>query len=86
MVLSKDKRVFVRLGLHRHAEADQRAVRHHPGHSARRAIRRKLLRLLREDEAHYQMVWWDGNGFCLWLKRLERDSFPGPRLGTNSTR
>lgn len=23
-------------------------------------------------------VYWDRNGFCLWQKRLERDSFPWP--------
>ncbi|AHC14433.1 IS66 family insertion sequence element accessory protein TnpB [Salinispira pacifica] len=23
-------------------------------------------------------IWWDRNGFCLWLKRLEKDRFPWP--------
>jgi len=24
-------------------------------------------------------LYWDCNGFCLWQKRLERDTFPWPR-------
>lgn len=23
-------------------------------------------------------IYWDKNGFCLWLKRLEKDKFPWP--------
>lgn len=23
-------------------------------------------------------IYWDRNGFCLWLKRLEKDKFPWP--------
>ena len=30
---------------------------------------RKLLKL----------IYWDRNGFCLWLKRLEQDKFPWPK-------
>ena len=30
---------------------------------------RKLLKL----------IYWDRNGFCLWLKRLEKDKFPWPK-------
>jgi transposase len=25
-----------------------------------------------------KVLWWDKNGFCLWLKRLERDRFVWP--------
>lgn len=30
------------------------------------------------DRKLMKCIWWDRNGFCLWLKRLERDKFPGP--------
>ena len=26
-----------------------------------------------------KVLWWDGTGFCLWLKRLERQRFVWPR-------
>jgi len=31
--------------------------------------RRKILKIL----------YWERNGFCLWLKRLEKDKFPWPK-------
>ena len=81
MVLSKDKRVFVRLGF-----TDMRKQIN--GLCA-------LIQDIRPegpfDGSYYvfcgktrrtiKMVWRDGNGFCLWLKRLERDSFPWPKAG-----
>ena len=26
-----------------------------------------------------KLIYWDKNGFCLWLKRLEKDKFPWPQ-------
>jgi transposase len=28
-----------------------------------------------------KVLYWDLNGFCLWIKRVERDSFPWPKSG-----
>jgi transposase len=31
------------------------------------------------DRKRLKALYWDRNGFCLWQKRLERDTFPWPR-------
>lgn len=28
-----------------------------------------------------KILYWNENGFCLWQKRLEQDSFPWPKTG-----
>ena len=30
-----------------------------------------------------KILYWDRTGFCLWLKRLEKDSFPRPQKGSD---
>ena len=30
------------------------------------------------DRKKLKILYWDKNGFCLWLKRLEKDKFPWP--------
>jgi len=29
-------------------------------------------------------IYWDCNGFCLWMKRLEQDKFPWPQSETEA--
>jgi len=32
-----------------------------------------------------KILYWDQTGFCLWMKRLEKDKFKWPRLGNETT-
>jgi transposase len=32
-----------------------------------------------------KIIYWDKNGFCLWLKRLEKDKFPWPSNQAQAT-
>jgi len=43
----------------------------HPGSGS-------LFLFCSRDRKLMKCIWWDRNGFCLWLKRLERDKFPWP--------
>jgi len=31
-----------------------------------------------KNRKRLKILYWDRNGFCLWLKRLEKDKFPWP--------
>jgi transposase len=38
-----------------------------------------------KNRSRLKILYWDRNGFCLWLKRLEKDKFPWPK-NENETR
>lgn len=81
MVLSKDKRVFVKLGF-----TDMRKQI-----NGLSAIVQELRPEGPFDGSYYvfcgktrrviKVIYWDANGFCLWQKRLEQDTFPWPKSG-----
>jgi transposase len=37
-----------------------------------------LFMFCNKDRTRIKILYWDKNGFCLWMKRLERDKFPWP--------
>lgn len=32
-----------------------------------------------KNKRRLKIIYWDRNGFCMWLKRLEQDKFPWPK-------
>lgn len=38
-----------------------------------------LYMFCNKNRKRLKVLYWDRNGFCLWLKRLEQDRFPWPR-------
>ena len=85
MVLSRDKRIFVRLGftdmrkqINGLSSLVQELRPEGPFDGSYFVFCGKTRRVIK-------IVYWDLNGFCLWQKRLEQDSFPWPRTGEEIT-
>jgi len=38
-----------------------------------------LFLFVNREKRLMKALYWDRSGFCLWMKRLERDRFPWPR-------
>jgi transposase len=40
---------------------------------------KNLFIFCNRNKKRLKILYWDKNGFCLWLKRLEKDKFPWPK-------
>jgi transposase len=45
-----------------------------------------LFMFCSRDRKRLKILYWDRNGFCLWMKRLEKDKFPWPEDGQATKR
>lgn len=85
MVLRKETKVFVQLGftdmrkqINGLAAIVQRSGPENPFNGAYYVFCGKTKKVIK-------ILYWDRTGFCLWLKRLEKDSFPWPNHDTDLT-
>lgn len=44
----------------------------------KKALEGDLFLFCGRDRRRLKIIYWDKNGFCLWLKRLEEHKFPWP--------
>ena len=82
MMLRKDRRIFARLGftdmrkqINGLSALVQELVPGGPLDGSYFVFCGKTRRLIK-------ILYWDRTGFCLWIKRLETDTFPWPRHGS----
>jgi len=44
-----------------------------------------LFLFCNRGKTHLKILYWDRNGFCLWVKRLEKHRFPWPHKESDYT-